>query len=792
MEYGFFDDKKKEYVITNPKTPVKWINYIGDLSFGGFIDQTGGSLICKGDPAINRISKYIPQMPDSDFKGETAYIRVKTNHKYKTFSPYFTPTLDPYDKFECRVGMGYTKYISYFYGIKTQVTVFVPLNDNRVIRDYKITNLNEHSLDIDFIPLVEYSHFDALKNFNNGDWVPQTMMSESISQRNGRQVLLQYAFMHKNKQMNFFTSNERVSSFETVRENFLGDKGYGTFKSPKSLLEKDFSNDIALRGNNIGALMHHLGYIKPNESKRIICQLGQTDDFKEELRKINKFRIEEEVDQAFLDLNIYWDKLLSQCIINTPDKNMNTMINIFNPRQCNTTLNWSRYLSLYQLGLGARGIGFRDSAQDIMGVLSQSPDQSKSLLIKLLSVQKINGSAMHQFNPKNMVANEGDSREVEGADDYYGDDHLWIILSLIAYLKETGDMSFLDLEIGYYEKDKDGNPIEKSSVLEHLKRALNFTKTHRGKHGLPLLGFADWNDTVNLSPGAESIFNTNLYGLALLEMIDLMEFLGHNECLEEYKNDYEIMKKLFNQHAWDGKWFVRYFDSSGHVYGSHKNDHGKIYSNAQSWSIISGFASKEQSIIALDSLNSMLNTPNGIKLSTPGYNAYNEKIGGITTYPPGAKENGGIFLHANPWVMMAETICGRGNKAYQYYNQINPVRKNNLIDEFECEPYVYPQNILGDEHPQFGLARNSWLSGTASWTYQAATKYILGIMPTFNGLKIDPCIPNDWDSFEIRRVFRASIYNIKVLNPRHIEKGVKEIRLDGKLISGNVLPILSD
>ena len=792
MKYGYFNDDLKEYIITNPKTPVKWINYIGNLSFGGFIDQTGGSLICKGDPAINRIVKYIPQLPKSDFNGETCYIRFKENNQYKLFSPFYTPTLNNYESYECKVGMGYSKYESIFFGIKSEITVFVPRGSDRVIRDIRVTNLCEKPLEIDIIPVVEYTHFEAFKQFNNADWVPQTMMSEIVNEEEDLKTLLQFAFMRKGKVVNYFTSNYPISSFETRRCSFLGENGFGSFMSPKSLEEKELNNGIALRGDNIAALMHHLGILYPGESKRIITQLGQTNNLEKEKDRINYFRVESNVDTAFKELNNYWNDLLSKCIVDTPDKAMNSMLNIFNPRQCNTTLNWSRYLSLYQLGLGARGIGFRDSAQDIMGVVGHSKEEAKSLLKKLLSVQKRDGSAMHQFNPITMIANEGDSREEEDRDSFYGDDHLWIILSVSSYLKETGDISFLNEEIAFYDKDKYDKPIESGTVLEHLKRALEFTKNSRGKHGLPLLGFADWNDTVNLPKGAESIFNANLYGVGLLEMIDLSKYLNNHQDIDSYKKDYEDMKSIVNQHAWDGKWYIRYFDDLGNPYGSSINKHGKIYTNAQSWTVFSGFAEQDRAVLALESLNKFLNTKNGIKLSFPGYNGYDRNIGGVTSYPPGAKENGGIFLHANPWAMIAETKCGNGNRAFKYYNQINPATKNDLIDEFECEPYVYPQNILGDEHPQFGLARNSWLSGTASWTYQAGIKYILGVMPTYEGLMLDPCIPSDWDRFKITRVFRNAKYNIEVKNPKRIQKGVISITIDGKEIKGNILPIYKD
>jgi cellobiose phosphorylase len=490
-------------------------------------------------------------------------------------------------------------------------------------------------------------------------------------------------------------------------------------------------------------------------------------------------------------LEAKWDTYFERFQIETPNEDFNTLINIHNPKQCLTTKNWSRFLSLYQLGLGARGIGFRDTSQDLIGIMGLCPDESTEMMEKLLSTQRINGSAMHQFFPSTMEATNGDSAEMEDRYDFYGDDHLWIIQTVCAYIKESGNLGFLEKVIPYYEKDKHENPIEEGTVLEHLKRSIEFTENHKGANGLPLLGFADWNDCVNLPKGAQSIFNANLYGKGLLEMSSLLNFLGETELAAQYNGFYDQMKAALNEHCWDGEWFIRYIDHEGKTMGSKLNKEGKIYTNAQSWSILSGFAEKERALMALNAVEKYLNTKNGIKLSYPGYNGYDPIKGGISTYPPGAKENGGIFLHANPWAIIAETIMGNGNRAFKYFQQINPITKNDKIDEFEVEPYVYPQNILGDEHPQFGLGRNSWLSGTASWAYQSATKYILGIRAEYNGLLIDPCIPKDWDEFKVTKIFRGALYHITVKNPEHLSKGIKELVCDGEVLKTNIVPILS-
>jgi cellobiose phosphorylase len=325
-----------------------------------------------------------------------------------------------------------------------------------------------------------------------------------------------------------------------------------------------------------------------------------------------------------------------------------------------------------------------------------------------------------------------------------------------------------------------------------LRRALAITNGDVGAHGLPLAGFADWNDTVNLRRGAESLFTANLYGKALREMIDLADYRGKTAVADAYRHDYAVMQGRVNQHAWDGGWYMRYFDHDGSPIGSRQNEQGRIFANGQSWPVISGFAPPARARLALDAVYEHLNTANGIKLSGPGYNGFDPQKGGVTTYPPGAKENGGIFLHANPWMMIAETMLGNGDRAHEYYNQLNPAAKNNRIDEFECEPYVYPQNILGNEHPQFGLARNSWLTGTAAWMYQAGTQFILGIQPTYRGLRLAPCIPTEWDGYTVSRTFRGNRYEIEVRNPDHVSSGIQEIVVDGRVIAGDLLPLFED
>lgn len=823
MQYGYFDDERREYTITDPRTPVTWINYLGTLAFGGFIDQTGGLLICKDDPALNRITKYIPQLPASSFKGATLYLRTpRPQGGYRVFSPFYVPTLDPYQRYECHAGLGYSRFITRFYGIESEIVAFVPPEGGRLIYDIRVTNRSDASLTVDAIPVVEYTHPDALKQFTNADWVPQTMQSRAVVEEDGCTVLLQYPFMYRDLKVNVFTGNRPATSYETDRRHFLGDNEFGTWGAPAALQQPALGNHEALRGDNIAALLHPLGTLAPGTTERLIVQLTQAPSLDEARPGLAKYRRPEAVDGAFARLAAFWDDYLSAYQVTSPERRLDQMLNVHNPHQCHTTLNWSRYLSLYQPGLGARGIGFRDSSQDILGVLAGAPRAAKRLLRQLLHVQKADGSAMHQFNPLTMIANEGDSREVEGAPNFYSDDHLWGVLAVCAYLKETGDFAFLDEQIPYYgrgfyeERRRRGEPAldegraassnaytkndeERAAdtlagypVWDHLARALAFTRSTTGAHGLPLAGFADWNDTVNLAAGAESLFTANLYGRALQEMIELARHLAREEAAAAWETEYELMQERVNEQAWDGEWYVRYFDHDGTPLGARENEHGQIYANAQSSPVLSGFAPPERARRALDAVYDRLNTAYGIRLSAPGFDGFDPGKGGVTTYPPGAKENGGIFLHANPWVIIAETMLGNGDRAYAYYQQINPATRNDQIEQFEAEPYVYPQNILAPPHPRAGLARNSWLTGTASWAYQAGTQWILGIRPAYSGLVVEPCIPAAWDGFRVRRRFRDATYDIHVRNPQHVSRGVVAVEVDGALQATNLLPVFND
>lgn len=787
MNCGYFDDAKREYVITTPFTPVKWINYVGTLAFGGIVDHTGGPLICRGDPAFNRITKYIPQLPASDFRGGTIYVKVRDGAKTDLWSPFFTPVLADLDFWECRVGLGYNLWTAERQGVRVTVKVYVA--DQTYVQDIEVENRTGGAREIDVVPVVEFTHFDALKQLTNADWVPQTMTLKA-HQTDGRTVLEQYAFMKRDMEVNWFSATLPAASFDGDRKVFLGRQEYGSWAAPEALQKDRLNNSECLRGDNIGALQIALGTLKTGESRRFAALLGQTvriEDAAPIIRKLSDLRI---LDQAFSDLAAGWAKFLGVLSVKTPDPAFDSMVNVHNPRQCHTTKNWSRDLSLYQLGLGGRGMGYRDSSQDVLGAMTLMPAECRDLIEKILSVQLREGNAMHQFYPLTMEASVGDSHERADRPHWYGDDHLWPVFSVAAYLRETGDTAWLTKSLPFYDKDSSKKTIESASVYEHLKRALVFTRKNVGAHGLPLLGFADWNDTVNLPTGAESLFIANQYGKALLDMKEIAGAHSDSAFLLWIDEAYAEMRSAFEKAGWDGEWYVRYFDDQGQPIGSRRAEKGKIWINSNTWAVLSGFASPERAQKAMESVNRHLNTQYGLKLSAPGYDGFDRNIGGVTTYPPGAKENGGIFLHTNPWAMIAETLLGNGDRAYQYYTQINPAAKNDQIEMYEAEPYCYPQNILGDEHPQFGLARNTWLSGTSSWTYVASTQWILGLRPEIGGLRIDPCLPSSWEGFTAVRNFRGATYRISVSKPRGMSKGVTSVTVDGNPVKGNLVPVL--
>ncbi|NLX77598.1 MAG: glycosyl transferase [Clostridiaceae bacterium] len=762
MQYGYFDRKAREYVITRPDTPTPWINYIGSGKYGGIVTNTGGGYSFHRDPQNRRITRYRYNNLPMDRPGRYIYVRDRITGEY--WNPGYQPVQRKLDAYRCRHGMGYTVIEGEYRGIAADVTYFVPDDRDFEIWLVHIRNLGHTERKLQVFSYSEFCFWDAVKDQQNVDWVQQ------INQGRYNDGIITWHPHHFDSECAFFATNAEINSFDTNLEAFIG--RYRCESNPIAVETGACSNSISYRMNGVGAFCIDLD-LKAREEKEIIFILGYTDDKRTIRDEIQSYLNVDYAKEALARLKDYWEEYLDNLYAETPDEDMNLFVNTWNQYQCKITFNWSRFVSMYQLGLG-RGMGTRDSAQDTLGVMHSIPEQASELLKKLIHCQYTDGRVYHLFFPLTGEGGEGDAPIVKY--DWYSDDHLWLPLAVNAYLKETGNFEFLNSIVLYND-----NKTE-DTVWEHLKKAMEFTYNHRGPHNLALIGRADWNDTLNLDLGngiAESVFTSMLFCRAALEMIEIAEYTGEKELARMYRNWYEEMKKAINESCWDGEWYVRAFDDEGNVMGSKNCEYGKIFINSQPWAVLSQVAPEEYAGKCLGSVYQHLNTKYGIVKVYPAYPKYDPKIGGMTTFPPGAKENGGIFAHTNPWVMIAECLMGNGNRAYEYYTQILPARRNDDVDLFEVEPYVYCQNILGKEHPQFGTGRNSWLTGTAAWNMVAVSQYILGVRPEYDSLTVDPCIPSEWKGFKVRRKFRGCTYNIEVKNPDGVCRGVKKIIVDG-------------
>ncbi len=763
MRYGYFDKKNKEYVITRPDTPTPWINYIGSGAYGGIVSNTGGGYSFHKDPQNRRVTRYRYNNIPADRPGRYIYIRNRENGEY--WNPGYQPVQKKLDDYNCRHGMGYTVLSGEYQGVRGEVTYFVPDDKDFEIWYLKVSNTRAVSQKLQVFAYSEFCFWQAIMDQQNVDWVQQ------INQGRYEDGIITYYPHYISDNAAFFATAENISSYDTNLEAFIGK--YRSESNPLAVEQGACSNSISYRMNGVGAFCIELE-LGAKEEKEIVFVLGFAED-KTKIREDIKDYLTPEGARAALErLKAYWNSYTGKLSVETPDEDMNLFVNIWNQYQCKTTFNWSRFVSLYQLGLG-RGMGIRDSAQDTLGVMHTIPEEARELIVKLLQCQYTDGRAYHLFFPLTGEGGVGDAPVK--LFDWYSDDHLWLILAVNAYVKESGDLGFLEQSVLYNDKSSS------ASVMEHLDMALAFTHNNRGPNKIALAGRADWNDTLNLDTGkgiAESVFTSMLYCRAASEMIELCGYLGKQELSVKYKVMFEEMKTAINESSWDGQWYKRAFDDFGQPIGSDQNQYGKIFINSQSWAVLGKVADDEKAEKCMESVYKYLNSKFGIVTMYPSYTEYDETKGGVTTYPPGTKENGGIFLHTNPWVMISEIMLGHGDRAFEYYTQILPGKRNEDAELYEVEPYVYCQNILGKEHPQFGVGRNSWLSGTAAWNMVSSSQHILGIRASYDSLEVDPCIPSQWQGFKARRVFRGVTYNIEVHNPNKVNCGVSSITVDGR------------
>jgi cellobiose phosphorylase len=739
------------------------------------VSNTGGGYSFYRDPRYRRVTRYRYNSIPIDQPGRYIYLRDMETGEF--WSPTWQPVKRPLDSYECRHGPGYTRIRSTYRNIEAEVLYFVPPGNGCELWVLTVRNLGTSPKSLRAFTYAELSFPDAVIDQTNLDWGSHIMRAELRGD-------VIWAVSYARPVNYYFASSAPILGFDTDREVFVGQ--YHDLSSPAVVERGEPCNSIASRGSIITSLCHAIS-LSPNEERRIAFILGSESENGNADSVIARYRNLASVDEAFAKLRENWAEYLSALSVETPDPEMNAMLNVWNPIECRATLYWSRFVSAYETGL-SRGIGTRDSSQDTIGVVHAAPEHVRQTLEMLWKLQFVDGHTWHMFYPLTGEGGPGLAGEQPDRPQWFSDDHLWLIIATCNYLKETGDYAFLDLPIPY----QNGEP---ASIWEHIKKAVEFTNTHRGVYGLPRMGFSDWDDTLQPDKGsgkAASVLAGMIFCRAMADLADLCEHLGRDEEAKYYLNLRNDMIASINEHAWDGAWYIRAYDDQGKPIGSHTETYHQISLNTQTWAIIGGIATPERAKIAMESAHQKLNTQYGFALMAPAYRGYDPRIGGTTTYPPGAKENGGIFCHAHTWAILAAAILGRGDLAYTYYRQILPLAHNENADLRRVEPYVYCQNILGPEHPHFGRGFNSWLTGTAAWAYVAGTQYILGIRPTHRGLEIAPCIPADWPSFTVTRRFRGATYVIEVENPDHVCTGVREMTVDGKPVEGNILPIFED
>ncbi len=808
MRYGHFDDIKREYVIERPDTPLPWINYLGSEEYFGLISNTAGGYSFYKDARLRRITRYRYNNAPMDNNGRYIYLRddgsTDSSADSLFWSPSWQPTRTPLDAYECRHGMGYTVIRSERAQIEASTLYFVPMGENLEIWELTLTNHREQKAELSIFSSVEFNLWDAMDdatNFQRNYSVGEVEVVDGI-------IYHKTEYRERRDHFAYMACSEPIVGFDTQRDAFLGP--YRGYDSPAAVENGQLSNSIALGWQPVG-VQHIKLELKPGEKKTIIFVLGyhenpqetkfdppdsQTINKRLVLPTIQKYLQPEQVKRSFEELRSFWDDIFSKLQVTTPDVHTNRMVNIWNVYQMMVTFNMSRSASYFESGIG-RGMGFRDSNQDLLGFMQLLPERARERILDLAATQLPTGGAYHQYQPLTKRGNNDIGSN-------FNDDPLWLVMSVAAYLKETGDWEILDENVPY-----DNQPGTEEPLYDHLQRSIQYTLDRIGPHNLPLIGRADWNDCLNLncfsdSPGqsfqtttnkegkvAESVMIAGLFVIAVQEMHALAERKGEAADAKKYAGAAEKMAEAIWADGWDGKWFRRAYDDFGRVLGSHENDEGQIFIEPQGLCVMGGLGLEDgRAQQALDSVAENLLSPHGLVLHQPAFTRYYLHLGEISSYPPGYKENASVFCHTNPWIMIAEAMVGRGDKAYEYYLLTNPSAREEISDVHKCEPYIYAQMIAGKDAPAQGEAKNSWLTGTAAWNYVAITHWILGIRPTYDGLQIAPVLPSDWDGFEAVRYFRGVRYLIKV-ERRGPGDGV-QIEVNGRALDGTTIPLPED
>ncbi|MDD5644926.1 MAG: glycosyl transferase [bacterium] len=769
MKFGFFDDETREYVITKPDTPAPWINYLGASDYCAIISNNAGGYSFSRSPKSGRILRFRFNNIPEDRPGRYIYIRDKKDGDYWSVS--WQPVGKPLEKFktECRHGLGYTKIASMYKDIYAETTYFVPKNKRCEVWSLKVENKSGKRRKIDVFSYAEFCFWNSELDMKDYQYILYTSKTRFC----GDLIDYRLQFGDGKSKEAFFGSTGNVKGFDSVREAFIGQ--YRSEKNPLAVERGACSSSAQEGGNPCGSL--HIGIeLKPGESKRVNFVLGEVNSAGEGRKIIRYFRKNDSLKRELEEIRKMWEKKLGavQCL--TGIKEFDTMFNIWNQYQCHTTFNWSRSASYIEAG-GRDGLGYRDSLQDILGVVHSIPAKVRTRLLELLKGQTSMGCAFHHIQPLSMVTGEG-ALPVKGS--VYSDDHLWLGIAVGAYIKETGDKNFLLEDVPYIDKGS-------ASVYGHLLKSVEFSLNNVGPHGLCLGLAADWNDCINLYGRGESVWSTILLVKAMDEIMQLADYLGKKADALRLKKIKQKISGGINRVAWDGKWYLRAYVNSGRKVGASSCGEGKIFVNPQSWAVMSGIADGGKAKFCMDSVYKYLNTEFGIRLLSPAYSKYDREIGSITSFPRGLKENAGIFCHANPWVIIAECIMKNSTRAFEYCRNILPSAYNSSSDRRKAEPYVYSQFTTGKENGNFGQTKNPWLTGTAAWCFVASANYILGIRPDFDGLVVDPCIPPEMKGFTVKRYFRGALYDIRVKKIRGSARPV--MLLNGKGLKSNRIPL---
>ncbi len=800
MKYGHFDDARREYVITQYRTPYPWINYLGNRDFFSIISNTAGGYSFYRDARLRRLTRFRYNNVPLDDGGKYFYI----NDNGSVWSPGWKPVKAEVEDYSCRHGLGYTVIGSEKDNLRAEMLFFVPVGDTCEVQRIRLRNTGKLTKRFRLFSFVEWCFWNAhddQTNFQRNFSTGEVEVEEGV-------IYHKTEYRERRNHYAFHSVNSPVAGFDTDREAFLG--MYNGFDRPDAVFSGKPRNSIAHGWSPVASHCIEVD-LEPGEEKNFVFVLGYVENPDSEKfiapKVINKVRAramigrydtDQKVDEALRELKEYWDSQLSAITLDHPDPRLSRMVNIWNPYQCMVTYNMSRSASYFESGIG-RGMGFRDSNQDLVGYVQMIAPQARERIIDIASTQFDDGSAYHQYQPLTKRGNA----EIGGN---FNDDPLWLIFGVANYLKETGDWSILDEEVPF-----NNDPGNAASLFEHLKRSFWHVVNHLGPHRLPLIGRADWNDCLNLNcfstnpdesfqttenqkgGEAESVFIAAMFVLYGADFVTIARKRGEAQLADEALKHIGEMVKAIDNHGWDGEWFLRAYDFYGRKVGSRENEEGKIFIEPQGMCVMAGIGLEDgRALQALTSVNKHLACEYGIVLNNPAFTKYYLQLGEISSYPEGYKENAGVFCHNNPWIIISEAMTGNGHRAFDYYTRITPSYLEEISDLHKTEPYVYSQMIAGKDAFRPGEAKNSWLTGTASWCLFSVTQYILGIRPEYDGLLIDPCIPPEWNGFTVRRKFRGAIYNIEIVNPEHKSKGVWEITVDGKKVESALIPVFPE